>query len=307
MTLDINQLNCFVAVAEELHFGRAAARLCMTQPPLSRQIQMLEHALGVQLLERSNRNVCLTAAGRIFLPDALRILHLTERATITARRASNGEIGRIVIGFTSVTGIELMPQLVAAARKALPHIDIILKEMVSIEQIQELEANTIDLGIMRSLPVRENLTREQIAREKMVVALPIDHPLAAHPAIRLEDLHGQPFIMYTPTAGNYLYTIISTLLNQRGIVPDYIQHVDESHTILGLVRAGLGVSIVPESVAVLYSDKVTFHPLGQEELIADTCMIWRGDSSNPALVTFRDFASKHFASRQAALAVRACS
>ncbi len=296
MALDINQLNCFVAVAEELHFGRAAVRLCMTQPPLSRQIQLLEQTLGVQLLERNNRHVRLTAAGRIFLPDALRILHLTEQATITARRASTGEVGRIVIGFTSVTGVELMPQLVVAARKVLPHIDIILKEMVSIEQIHELEANTIDLGFMRSLPARENLTRERIASEKLIAALPMDHPLTEKTVIQLEDLHGLPFITYTPTAGNYLYTLISTLLNERGIVPDYIQHIDESHTILGLVRAGLGVSIVPESVAILYTDSVAYRPLGHEAILAETSMIWRADSNNPALATFRDFASRHFAS-----------
>ncbi|SDI24474.1 LysR substrate binding domain-containing protein [Propionivibrio dicarboxylicus] len=188
-----------------------------------------------------------------------------------------------------------MPQVVASARKALPHIDIILKEMVSIEQIQGLEANTIDLGFTRSLPIRGNLTREQVASEKMVVALPIEHPLAAKQTISWQDLHGQPFITYTPKTGNYFYTIITRLLNELGIVPEYVQHVDESHTILGLVRAGLGISIVPESVSVLYTDKVVFRPIGRNELRADTCMIWRSDCCNPALVTFRDFASKHFA------------
>lgn len=138
-------------------------------PPLSRQIQLLEHAVGVQLLERNRRGVKLTTAGGVFLPDAMRILSMADKATITARRAGKGETGRITIGFTSVTGLELMPNLVVAAHQALPHIDIVLKEMVSLAQIQELEAHTIDLGFMRSLPARDMLQREHIARESMLV------------------------------------------------------------------------------------------------------------------------------------------
>ena len=296
MTVDLSQLSCFVAVAEELHFGRAAARLCMTQPPLSRQIQLLEHAVGVQLLERNRRGVKLTTAGSVFLPDAMRILSMADKATITARRASKGETGRITIGFTSVTGLELMPNLVVAAHQALPHIDIVLKEIVSSEQIQELEAHTIDLGFMRSLPARDMLQRERIARESMLVALPATHPLTAHTKISLEDLNGLPFVTYTPTTGNYLHNLVTALLSKHDVQPDFIQHVDESHTILGLVRAGLGVSIVPASTSVLYADKVAFRPIRQESVFAETSMIWRADASNPALETFRQFASEHFSS-----------
>src|SRR4051812_25157597 len=146
---DLAQLRCFVAVAEELHFGRAAARLHMTQPPLSRQIQLLEHAVGVQLLERTSRSVRLTAAGATLQGDAVRILRLAQEAAQTAARAGHGEAGRVVIGYTAVSGYLLIPKLLAAAGRSLPGIDIVLEEMVSSEQLRALDAQRIDLGFLR--------------------------------------------------------------------------------------------------------------------------------------------------------------
>lgn len=297
MALDIHQLNCFVAVAEELHFGRAAARLFMTQPPLSRQIQLLEHALGVKLFERNNRSVRITAAGRVFLTDALRLLNLAEQAAISARRASRGETGRITIGFTSIMGFEFIPQLLAAARQALPYIDVVLKEMVSISQVEALEAGTIDLGFMRSLPIRHTLHSEVVAREPLVVALPQAHPLAQCEEIAVEAMHEIPFVMYTPTEGRYFYGLISSLFGAHNVVPDYVQYIDQSHTILGLVRAGFGISIMPASVRLLHVDKIVFRPIKNITVFAETCMASRMNPQNPALETFRQFISQHLNGR----------
>src|SRR6478752_2927473 len=135
---ELRQLRCFVAAAEELHFGRAAQRLNMTQSPLSRQIQLLEHILDVKLLERTSRSVALTPAGRVFLIEARRIVRLAESAALSARRVAQGDAGRVAIGFTAVSGYSLLPEIVARARATLPNIELELREMVSGEQIDAL-------------------------------------------------------------------------------------------------------------------------------------------------------------------------
>lgn len=300
MILDFNQLTCFVAVAEELHFGRAAARLFMTQPPLSRHIQQLEHTLGVKLFERTSRTVRLTTAGSVFLVDARRLLSLAEQAATSARRASKGETGRLTVGFNAVSGLELVPQLVVAAQQALPNIDVVLKEMVSTEQLEALSSNRIDLGFLRPLPARQALESLTVAREPLLVALPHDHALVLRDSIRPQDLHAIPFVMYTPTGGKYFHGLLSGLFGAAGVMPNYIQHLDLAHSILALVRAGLGVSIVPASTAKLHMDNIVFRPLWRDDIFAETSMAWRADQCNPALVTFRLFAAEYFAKKMQA-------
>ncbi|MGY3457735.1 DNA-binding transcriptional LysR family regulator [Bradyrhizobium sp. LM3.4] len=146
---DLNQLRCFVTVAEELHFGRAAARLNMTQPPLSRQIQVLEHIIDAPLLERTSRSVRLTPAGRSFLPEARRILKLAESASQVARRIALGKTGSLKIGFTAAAAYGFLPELVAACRAKLPEVDFSLKEMVSGDQFEALSSGQIDAGLLR--------------------------------------------------------------------------------------------------------------------------------------------------------------
>ena len=146
---EISQLRCFVAVAEERHFGRAAKRLNMTQPPLSRQIRLLEHSVGVTLLERSSRAVTLTAAGQAFLPEATRILRLAQEAPVKTRRTAKGEQGSLSIGFSSASGYSLLPAVVRAIRQACPDVALTIKELVSTAQVEALNAGEIDLGLMR--------------------------------------------------------------------------------------------------------------------------------------------------------------
>src|SRR5919206_4230100 len=145
---DLNQLRCFVTVAEELHFGRAAARLNMTQPPLSRQIQVLEHIIDAPLLERTSRSVRLTPAGRTFLPEARRILRLAESAVASTKRIARGEAGSIAIGFTAASGYSFLPRLITASRSRFPDVDLVLKEMVTADQLEALAAHRIDVGLL---------------------------------------------------------------------------------------------------------------------------------------------------------------
>ena len=298
MILDLVQLNCFVTVAEELHFGRAAERLCMTQPPLSRQIALLEHALGVKLFERTSRTVRLTTAGQVFLTDATRLLNLAKQAAANAQRSSKGETGRVTIGFTSVMGFDLMPNLIAAAQKALPDIDVVLKEMVTVAQLEALENNTIDMGFLWPLSTRLHLEYQTVFHEPLMIVLPVDHPLAARSRIAVDDLNDLPFVMYSSGQGKYFYSLVTGLFVSSGVMPKYIQHLDHVHTIVGLVRSGLGVSIVPAAAAQLHFDNVVFRPLWRDDVIAESRMAWRADYDNPALTTFRKFASNFFAGRK---------
>lgn len=153
---ELNQLRCFVAVAEELHFGRAAVRLHMTQPPLSRQVHLLEQRLGVKLLNRTSRSVRMTSAGRSFLADARQILRLAESASLAVRRAARGESGSVTMGFTAASGYGVMPGMIAQCRARLPDVEVNLREMVTIEQIHALATGSLDLAFSR--PRESNLT-----------------------------------------------------------------------------------------------------------------------------------------------------
>lgn len=298
MNIEFNQLRCFVTVAEELHFGRAAERLHMTQPPLTRHIQLLEHALGVALFERTSRSVRLTAAGRVFLTDARRLLNFAEQAAQSARQFGTGEAGKVTIGFTAVSGYELIPSLIARASEQLPGITLLLKEMVSVGQFAALDAGTIDLGFVRPLNTPSSLEFRLIAREPLLVALPERHPLLAHDKVALAELHRQRFIMYSPDEGKYFYDMINALLQGPRVVPHHVQHISQTHSIVGLVRAGLGIAIVPASARHFNVQGVAFRELADASAFADLYMAWRPDHRNPALQALLDFAAGHFGSVQ---------
>lgn len=292
--IEFNQLRCFVAVAEELHFGRAAARLHMTQPPLTRHIQLLEHALGVELFERTSRSVRLTKAGAVFLTDAVRLLQFAEQAALSARRFGKGDVGKVTVGFTAVSGYDLIPSLIAGARVAIPGITMVLKEMVSVGQFAALEAGTIDLGIVRPLATLSELDFQLIAREPLVLALPDGHALAVREHVVLADLHRQPFIMYSPDEGKYFHDLIHALFSAPVVVPDYVQHISQTHSVVGLVRAGLGVALVPESACNFNVRGVHFRRVMDADACAELYMAWRPDHRNPALHTFLQYAAEHF-------------
>ena len=169
---ELTQLRCFVAVGEELHFSRAAERLHMTQPPLSRQIRLLEHQVGTPLLERTNRVVRFTAAGKAFFPEAARILRLADEAAVTARRVAKGDGGSIAIGFTAAFGYGLLPELVRRLHERAPRISLTLKEMVTSEQLEALDSGQLDVGLMRPHAPHGGLETVLLGREALVLALP---------------------------------------------------------------------------------------------------------------------------------------
>ncbi len=286
--MELRQLECFVAVAEELHFGRAAARLRMTQPPLSRQVQMLERSLGVSLFERSSRVVTLAAAGRSFLRDARHLLEFSTRAALQARRTASGATGHVTLGFTAVAAYRLMPAIVTQARRELPDVDIQLREMVSIDLGRHLVAGELDLVLARHLPRLEGLGHRLLEREPLVLAVPRGWPLARLKSVPLRALDGQPFISYSPNEGKYFHERIAAALGQMGVRPDVIQHASQTHTLLALVRSGLGMGIVPASACELRLDGVHFTALADCALRADMYLAWRTPHDNPAVLALLD-------------------
>lgn len=284
---ELTQLRSFVALAEELHFGRAAARLNMTQPPLSRQLQQLEHVLGVSLVERSSRFVRLTAAGRTFLADARAILRSSEEAIVTVRKIAQGEGGVITLGFIPATSYALLPRLVAFAAAEMTHVQLILREMVTADQAEALRAGQIDAGILR-LPIdRRGLEAVPISRDPFVVALPIGHPLALKRALTVADLDRQPLVMYAPVESRYHHDLVSSIFTAEGVAPNFVQYAREIHTMLALVGAGIGIALVPSVGGKLGLPGVTFQPITLPTgVMSELTLVWRKDTANPALRTF---------------------
>ncbi|WP_182084329.1 LysR family transcriptional regulator [Aureimonas sp. ME7] len=284
---ELSHLRCFVAVAEELHFGRAAARLNMTQPPLSRQIQLLEHALESRLLERSSRIVSLTPAGRAFLPEARRIVHLSESAASWTRRVWRGEVGTLRLGYTAASGYSRVPALLALVRRELPGLDVVLREMVTHAQLEELDCGTIDAGLLRALPPGSRTASLPLASEGLAVAIAVGDPLLQRASLSPADLDGRDLVGYSPNASKYLFELTMGFLDQSGARPNLTQQVGQIHTMVALVAAGFGLALVPESARCLGMPGVEFRrfetsPCKPVELM----IVWLRGNENPALTTF---------------------
>lgn len=284
---DLAQLRCFVVLAEELHFGRAAQRLNMTQPPLSRQLQVLEHIVGARLLDRTSRSVQLTAAGRSFLPEARRILRLAMDAAQVARRMALGKTGSIRIGFTASAGYSLLPELVAMCREHLPDVDLSLKEMVSFDQLEALDAGQMDIGLLRPPIARSGYDTRKITAEPLIAAVAAGHPFARHERLKLTDFDDAPFIMYSPFEARYFHDLLATQFFSHGVLPRYVQHLSQIHVMLSLVRAGLGLAIVPSAAQALRFEGVKLLPIdGIAPDVVELFMVWRRESDNPLLREF---------------------
>ncbi|PTM51912.1 LysR family transcriptional regulator [Phreatobacter oligotrophus] len=290
---DLGQLRCFVAVADELHFGRAAMRLNMTQPPLSRQIQILERILDVQLIERSSRSVKLTPAGQSFLPEARHILGLAESSALLVKRVARGRAGSLKLGFTAASAYSYLPSLIAACRSELPDVALSLKEMVSGDQLKRLLAGEIDVGLMRPPMPPVGFRSFRVIAEPMLVALPRNHPRARQASVTLEQLAADPFIMYAPYESRYFHDLVVEILARGGLSPNYVQYLAQIHSILALVHAGVGIAIVPQAADNLQFRNVVLRPIAsQKPALAELYMVWREQSTNPAIPILLDVARK---------------
>lgn len=279
----LDQVRSFVAVAEELHFGRAAERLNMTQPPLSRQIQKLEKSIGVQLIERDNRKVSLTTAGEAFLNDARHLMVATEQAPLNAQRIASGRAGLLRVGFTAASTLNVLGHLLTMLSEELPDVDVDLREMVTREQISSLTDEEIDLGLARP-PFDHDLFGSRLLHtEGLKLAVQADHQLTRlDRPIENADLAYSPLIMYSPVKARYFYDLASRHFPiQHGKV---VHTVSQILTMMSLVAAGRGVAIVPASAGQLNIEAVTLLDLAdQTEEVVELHAIWRRNHRNPAL------------------------
>ncbi|MGW1028730.1 LysR substrate-binding domain-containing protein [Streptomyces sp. NPDC002577] len=281
----LTQLTSFVAVAEELHFTRAAERLRMTQPPLSRQIRQLENDLGVQLLNRTNKSVQLTPAGRAFLVEARGILRRSEHAALAVRQVSTGQAGSITIGFTAASAYSTLGTLLRTAREAMPRAEIVLREMVTRDQLAALANNSLDLGLIRPSVTGPDLLSKPAVREQLLAALPTGHALTERTgALKVTDFEGQELLMYSPTEARYFHELLISIFRTARVTPVYSQYLSQVHSILALVNCGLGAALVPEAAAQLRYADIIFKPVElpiPEPVELD--LVWRRNNDNPAL------------------------
>ncbi|MBD0685767.1 LysR family transcriptional regulator [Pseudomonas sp. PSB18] len=280
---ELAQLRCFTTVATELNFRRAAERLNMTQPPLSRQIQLLEHHLGVELFTRSTRSVALTAAGRAFFIEAQNLLEQAQQAATAARRFAQGDIGSVTISFVGSAVYEFLPKVIAEARLKQPQVKIVLSEMNTYQQHEALRARRIDLGIVRSPLLETGYATECLVREPFVLAVPASHPLARTESVSVQDLDGEPFLMYSHSAYPPFNELLTGMLRSARVAPQFVQWLGSSLTILALVNAGMGLALVPRCATSVVFKQVVFREIDLGEGVqSELHLVWREDNDNPA-------------------------
>jgi DNA-binding transcriptional LysR family regulator len=282
--VELRHLRYFVAVAEERHFGRAAARLHIAQPPLSQQIRRLEAELGEPLLYRTTRSVELSPAGEVLLDRGREILAEVDAAIEDARRAARGEYGRLAIGFTGSCTYTMLPALAAALRRELPGVVLDLRgELLTPAQVGRLLDGTLDLGLLRP-PVRErDLCTEVLHSETLLAVLPETHPLAEAEAVPLEHLQHEPFVTYPSHFRSVVHDAVEDACAAHGFKPLATHEVAETATLVSFVAAGLGVSLVPASVRNMTVAGAVYRPLEHDATRVELAVAWRRADERPVL------------------------
>ncbi|ACB64856.1 LysR family transcriptional regulator [Burkholderia ambifaria] len=297
-TPDLRQWRYFVTVADERHFGRAAERLSMTQPPLSQAIRALEEALGVALFVRTKRSVALTAVGAALLPDVRRLLASADALPPLARRLARGEAGSLSLAFVSTADYGLLPSLLRAFGARYPQVRLQLAEATSDVQIDELVAGRIDAGlVIPPVPPRHaaGLSYLPVVREPLVVAM----PAAAAPdgpedePVHLADLAALPLVIFPRRLAPGFYDIITGCYGAAGETPHIGQEAIQMQTIVSLVSAGMGVALVPQSLRNLRRTGVVYRPLAGDAPVVETGLVWRTGDVSPVLAGFIDVVRAH--------------
>ena len=285
--MDLRQMRYFVALAEERHFGRAAERLRMAQPPLTRQIRALEDELGAALFKRTPRGVELTDAGRVLLDEVPTVLALAARAKERARLAGQGLIGRLDVGVFGSGVLDVIPRMLSRFREARPDVRIELHNMTKAEQLEALRERRISVGFNRLVPDDPDIAVEQVLRERMVVALPERHPLAARTRIGVRDLDGEPLILYPNVPLPGLAQEVIAALRREGVEPRIAQQVEDVLTAVALVASGFGLCVTTASTTRLGLPGVAYRPFVSPHLRdIELACLYRRDNASPILVAF---------------------
>ncbi|UMR30876.1 LysR family transcriptional regulator [Massilia sp. MB5] len=296
MNIELRQLRYFLTVAEELHFGRAAKRLHMTQPPLSQAIQGLEELLGARLFERNRRGVALTPAGDALLTEARRLLDQALELPAIVQRAAAGEAGRLSLAFVSSADYSVLPPFLRAYRSAYPQVQIRLQEATSDLQLDELLHGRIDAGLLiPPLPEKAKAELEYlpVLSEPLILAAPADlADLPSEGAVDLAALPPLPLIVFPRAISPGLHDAILAVFRAAGITPAIGQEAIQMQTIVSLVSAGMGIALVPQSVSNLRRPGVEYRPLTQSTPLVETGLAWRRDNASPVLRGFLELLRK---------------
>jgi DNA-binding transcriptional LysR family regulator len=273
-----------VAVAEELHFGRAASRLRIAQSPLSQLVRRLEADLGVELLHRTTRRVTLLPAGEALLPRARALLAAVDGAVVDARAAAAGELGRLAVGFTGSMTYALLPRLAKALRDRLPRVQLDLQgELVTATQVARLTEGTLDIALLRPPVDQPGLAIEPLGAERLVVALPRDHPLAALESVPAGRLADEPFVAYATGLRSAVHDAVARTCADHGFVPMVAVEVAETSTLISFVAADAGVALVPASAQLMTLSGAVYRPLSGGAHTVPLAMCWRRDDDAPTL------------------------
>lgn len=279
----LDQIHCFIAVAEELHFGKAAERLHITQPPLSRQIQRLEREIEFKLFDRSSSGVSLTPAGVSFLNESYRLLERVKTAPRKGKLIAEGRVGLIRIGYTAISGYSVLGKLLTSIRGHLPDIQVELSERVTSFQIESIQNHSLDLGLARPPFTGEGILSRPIHADSMTVVVPKGHPLAENAnSTTLEQIHDYPLIMYSPKDAEYFHDLLT---KDFGIDPALGEYqVTDAATIVALVAQDHGIAVVPSSTKVLGRSDVEYLDIASpKNTTVELHAVWHSDSTNPVL------------------------
>jgi DNA-binding transcriptional LysR family regulator len=287
--IDLRLLRQFVAVAEELHFHRAARRLAMSQPPLTAAIRRLEAEIGAILVERGNRTVALTAAGAALLEEARALLRHADHAVLVARDAAAGRTGTVRLGYVGSTMYGRLPAVIRSFRRRQPQVRLELREGTTAAQLAALNAGGLDVAIVIP-PFGEaaGLHVAPFGSDRLAIALPVAHRLADRDTVRLSDLAGEPFVLWPAREGRGFHDRVIRLCAGAGFVPDVVQEAHGMHAVLSLVAVETGVSIVPAGMAAVRASEIRYLPLAEEAAVFEHVACRREHGASPATLLLFD-------------------
>jgi DNA-binding transcriptional LysR family regulator len=287
--MELRHLKYFVVLAEELNFTKAAARLRISQPPLTAQIHTLEEELDLRLFTRTKHKVELTRAGHIFLAEARLTLSQAQRTRKLASQLASGSIGEVRVGFTLSAALNpAVPRILFNFRTENPTINLALQEMLTARQLECLSGNQLDVGFCRELvsAVPAEINIERIIQERFIAVIHSQHRLAKQNAVSLEDCADEPFVFFTPALGVGLYEKVIALCGTAGFKPRVVQEANGVIAIVGLVASGIGLSILPESVKSIALEGVVYRPLQHPDAVIPLMLAFRKSENAPAVSRF---------------------
>jgi DNA-binding transcriptional LysR family regulator len=284
--LELRHLWYFLAVAEELSFSRAAARVGIAQPPLSQQIQRLEAMLGCALFDRTARRVRLTAAGNLLAGEARRLLADAAHTTLLLRRAARGEVGTLSVGFWASTLFSPLPAAVRRFRERFPGVTVRMRELYPPHDLDAVRTGAVDVAVLREPEPADGIAMRVVVSEPFVAAVPADHPLARRRAVTPAMLRDEPFVLFPREVVPGLHAKLLGLCRDAGFDPHVVQEVEAWHTIVSLVEAGIGVSLIPASIQARRAGDLVYLPLRGPQVRTTTSACWRADDTSQTTQAF---------------------